>query len=190
MLSWIGEHEQIKIESSEYGNTSVSGRELAKWLDMAGNDWKRKKVSSPYELSPSITIHVNDETINEIRFFESEPTFAMIVYQDKFRYYIIPEEDYVSMKEIAGSGYPQVQSITFTEHENGNDAASVTTTDSKTIMRMAVLMQSGEEYRPSLFFDSSPYDIPPVAHMGMKPIERNHIFSVRGNKSIKAVFDS
>ncbi len=120
MLSWIGEHEQIKIESSEYGNTAVSGRELAKWLDIAENDWKRKNVSAPYELSPSMTIHVNDETINEIRFFESEPTLAMIVYQDKFRYYIIPEEDYVSMKEIAGSGYPQVQSITFTERENGN----------------------------------------------------------------------
>jgi beta-lactamase regulating signal transducer with metallopeptidase domain len=162
MLSWIGEHEQIKI-SSEYGDTAVSGRELAKWLDVAENDWKRKNVSSPYELSPSITIHVNDETINEIRFFESEPTLAMIVYQDKFRYYKIPEEDYVSMKEIAGSGYPQVQNITFTEHENGNDAASVTITDSKTIMQMAVLMQSGEKYNPSLFFDSTQNDTPPVS---------------------------
>ncbi|EHQ89048.1 DUF5301 domain-containing protein [Desulfosporosinus youngiae] len=162
MLSWIGEHEQIKIESSDYGNTFVAGRELGKWLDIAENDWKRKNVSSPYELSPSITIHVKDETINEIRFFESEPTLAMIVYQDKFRYYIIPEEDYVSMKEIAGSGYPQIRSIIFTEHENGNDAASVTITDSKAIMRMAVLMQSGEKYNPSLFFDSTQNDIPPV----------------------------
>lgn len=163
MLSWIGEHEQIKIESSDYGNTLVSGRELAKWLDIAENDWKRKNVPSPYELSPSITIHVNDETINEIRFFESEPTLAMIVYQDKFRYYKIPEADYVSIKEMAGSGYPQVQSITFTEHENGNDAASVTITDGKTIMRMAVLIQSGEKYNPSLFFDSTQNDIPPVS---------------------------
>lgn len=97
MLSWIGEHEQIKIESSEYGNTAVPGRELAKWLDVAENDWKSKKVSSSYKLSPSITIHVNDETINEIRFFESEPTLAMIVYQDKFRYYKIPEDDYLEI---------------------------------------------------------------------------------------------
>ena len=162
MLSWIGEHEQIKIESSEHGDTAVSGRELAKWLDVAENDWKRKNVSSPYELSPSITIHVNDETINEIRFFESEPTLAMIVYQDKFRYYKIPEEDYSAIVDITQLGYPNVKSITITEHENGNDAASVTITDSKTIMRMAVLIQSGEKYNPSLFFDSTQNDIPPV----------------------------
>lgn len=163
MLSIIGDQEQIEIKSTDYGNTFVSGIELAKWLDRAENDWKRKNVSSPYELSPSITIHVDDETGNEIRFFESEPTLAMTVFQDKFRCYKIPEEDYMSVEEIAGSGYPQVQSITFTEHENGNDAASVTITDSKTIMRMAVLMQSGEKYNPSLFFDSTQNDIPPVS---------------------------
>lgn len=163
MLSWIVEHEQIEIESSLHGNTFVSGRELAKWLDIAENDWKIKNISLPYELSPSITIHVNDETINEIRFFESEPTLAMIVYQNKFRYYKIPEVDYVSMKEIAESGYPKVQSITFTEHVNGTDAASVTITDSKTIMQMAILMQSGEKYKPSLFFDSTQNDTPPVS---------------------------
>jgi beta-lactamase regulating signal transducer with metallopeptidase domain len=112
MLSTIGEQEQIEIKSTDYGNTFVSGIELAKWLDIAENDWERKNVSSPYELSPSITINVNDETGNEIRFFESEPTLAMIVYKDKYRYYKIPEEDYASIKEIAGSGYPQVQSIT------------------------------------------------------------------------------
>lgn len=112
MLSTIGEQEQIEIKSIDYGNTFVSGIELAKWLDIAENDWKRKNFSSPYELSPSITINVNDETGNEIRFFESEPNLAMIVYKDKYRYYKIPEEDYASIKEIAGSGYPQVQSIT------------------------------------------------------------------------------
>lgn len=163
MLSLIVDQEQVKIESSEYGNTAVSGRELAKWLDTAENDWKIKNVSVPYELSPSITIHVNDETVNEIRFFESEPALAMTVFQDKFRYYKIPEEDYISVKEIAGSGYPQVQSITFTEHKIGNDAASITITDSKTIMRMAVIMQKGEKHRPSLFFDSTQNDTPPVS---------------------------
>ena len=162
MLSWIGEHEQIKIESSEYGDIAVSGRELAKWLDTAENDWKRKNVSSPYELSPSITIHVNDETINEIRFFESEPTLAMTLYQNEYRYYTIPKEDYSSVAAMAESGYPHVRSITFTEHEDGDDNASVTITDSKTIMRMAVLMQTGEKYSPSLFFDSTQNDIPPV----------------------------
>lgn len=124
MLTLIGDQEEIKIESSEYGYTAVSGRELAKWLDMAENNWKRKNIFSLYELSPSIIIHVNDDTINEIRFFEAEPNLAMIVYQDKFRYYKIPEEDYIFMKDMAGLGYPNVQSITFTEHENGNDAGN------------------------------------------------------------------
>ncbi|MCK9267759.1 MAG: DUF5301 domain-containing protein, partial [Alkaliphilus sp.] len=162
MLSTIGEQDRIEIKSTDYGNTFVSGIELAKWLDRVENDWKRKKVSSPYELSPSITIHVDDEAGNEIRFFESKPTLAMTLYQNKYRYYTIPKENYSAMVAMAGSGYPQVQNITFTEHENGNDNALVTITDEKTIMRMAVLLQKGEKYRPSLFFDSTQNDIPPV----------------------------
>ncbi|MDD2211653.1 MAG: DUF5301 domain-containing protein [Clostridia bacterium] len=163
MLSTIGEQEQIEIKSTDYGNTFVSGIELAKWLDIAENDWKRKNVSSPYELSPSITIHVDDETGNEIRFFESEPTLAMTLYQKEYRYYKIPEEDYSALAAMAEMGYPLVQSITFTEHENGSDNASITITDDKTIMRMAVLMQNGEKHRPSLFLDSTQNDIPPVS---------------------------
>ena len=161
MLSTIGDQEQIEIKSTDYENTFVSGVELAKWLDRAENDWKRKNFSSPYKFSPSITIHV--QVGNEIRFFESEPTLAMTIYQNEYRYYTIPEEDYSAMAAMAGSGYPHVRSITFTEHENGNDNASVIITDDKTIMRMAVLMQKGEKHRPSLFFDSTQNDIPPVS---------------------------
>ncbi len=163
MLSLIGEQEQIKIESSEYGDTTVSGSELAKWLDLAENDWKIKNISKPYELSPSIIIHVDDEARNEIRFFEEKPTLMMTVYKDEFRYYMIPEEDYVSMKEMAGSGYPQVQSISFIKYVNSNEVGSVKITDSKIIMQLAVLLQRGEKYRPSLLFDSTQNDNPPVA---------------------------
>ena len=42
MLSTIGDQEQIEIKSTDYENTFVSGVELAKWLDRAENDWKRK----------------------------------------------------------------------------------------------------------------------------------------------------
>lgn len=163
MLSTIGEQEKIKIESTDYGNAFVSGIELAKWLDVAENDWKRKIVSSPYELSPSMTIHVDDKTGNEIRFFKSKPTIAMTLYQNQYRYYKIPEEDYSALSAMAEMGYPLVQSITFTEHENGSDDTSVTISDHKTIMRMAVLMQNGEKYRSSLFLDSTQNDIPPVS---------------------------
>jgi beta-lactamase regulating signal transducer with metallopeptidase domain len=125
MLSLIGDQEQVKIVSTDYGNTSVSGRDLAMWLDVAGNNWKRINISSPYKFLPSITIHVNDETGNEIRFYESEPTLVMTLYQNEYQYYKIPEEDYTTMAAMVGAGYPHVQSTPFTEHEDGNDNASV-----------------------------------------------------------------
>ncbi|MFZ7131782.1 MAG: M56 family metallopeptidase [Eubacteriales bacterium] len=163
MLTQISEQEQVNVESFEYGNTYVSGVELVKWLDTAENDWKIKNISSPYELSPDIIIHVNDDTGNEIRFYESEPTLAMTLYQDEFRYYKIPEEDYLAVAAMAESAYPRVQSIKFTEYENGGDEATVTITDSNTIIRMAVLTQRGERYSPSLLFDSTQNDVPPVS---------------------------
>ena len=118
MLSKIADKEQIKIISSEYNETFVSGSELAKWLDEAENEWKQKSVLSPYELSPSIVIHIDDKAKNEIRFYEAESTLAMVLYQDEYRYYKIPEEDYLAVEAMSRLGYPQVQHITFTEYDN------------------------------------------------------------------------
>jgi hypothetical protein len=106
---------------------------------------------------------VNDDTGNEIRFYESEATLVMTLYQDEIRYYKIPEEDYLAVAAMAESAYPRIQSIKFIEHENGSDGATVTITDSNTIMRMAVLTQRGEKYNPSLLFDSTQNDVPPVS---------------------------
>ena len=160
ILSMIADQEQVKIISSDHNETFVSGTELAKWLDRAENNWKRKSVSSPYELSPSIVIHVNDDTKNEIRFYESEPTLAMVLYQNEYRYYKIPEEDYQGLAAITRLGYPHVQRITFTEYENYKKQTSVIMTDNHVIMQMAVLMQSGEKYRPSLFYEATMNDTP------------------------------
>ncbi|MHB1155023.1 MAG: DUF5301 domain-containing protein [Eubacteriales bacterium] len=187
MLVLLGEQDELKVESSEYGITYVWRVEFSKWLNIAKNDWKIKNVSSPYELSPDIIIHVNDETGNEIRLFESEPTLAMTLYQNEFQYYKIPAEDYLSLAAMAESGYPRVQSLTFTEHENGMDKLSVTITDSNTIMRMAVLMQRGEKYSPSLFFDSTQNDIPPVSEyiriemIGDETYHDYYLYSENGN---------
>ncbi len=187
MLSLLGEQDELKVESSVYGNTYVSGVEFSKWLDIAKNDWKIKKVSSPYELSPDIIIHVNDETGNEIRLYQSEPTLTMTLYQNEFRYYKIPAEDYLTIAAMAGSGYPRVQSLTFTEHENGMDNLSVTITNSNTIMRMAVLIQSGEKYNPSLLFDSTQNDSPPVSEyiriemIGDETYHDYYLYSKNGN---------
>ncbi|MGF7144852.1 beta-lactamase regulating signal transducer with metallopeptidase domain [Anaerotaenia torta] len=161
LLSLIGEQDQVKIESSKYGNTFISGREFARWLDTAENQWTIVKVVS-HELSPSIIIHVNDEVRNEIHFFTSDPAIAKVVYQDEYRYYKIPEEDYSAIAAMAELSYPNIQSITFTEQEGGNINEPVNITDSMAIMRMAVLMQSGGKYRPSLLFDSTQNDVPPV----------------------------
>lgn len=109
ILSVIADKEQVKITSSDYNETFVSGTELAKWLDEAENEWTRKNISSPYELSPSIVIHINDETKNEIRFYETEPTLVMVLYQDEYSYYRIPKEDYLAVAAIARLGYPSIQ---------------------------------------------------------------------------------
>jgi len=163
MITQISEQEQLNVESSESRDNYISGVEFAKWLDIAKNDWDIKNVLSAYELSPDVIIHVNDDTGNEIHFYASEPTLAMTLYQDEFRYYKIPEEDYLMVEAMVESAYPHVQRITFIEHENGADKAVVTITDSDTIMRMAVLMQRGEKYKSSLLFDSTQNDEPPVS---------------------------
>lgn len=175
MLSTIAEQEQIIIESVEYGESAVSGTEFAKWLDIAENRWKRIRRNIPNELTPSITVHVNVETGNEIRFFESE-TYVMTVYQDEFRYYKMPEQDYQSIRQMAASGIPHVQQITVTNRENGEDINKITTEDEKIIMRMAVLMQQGERYKPSLFFDSTLNDEPPVSDYLKVEMTGEHVY--------------
>jgi beta-lactamase regulating signal transducer with metallopeptidase domain len=126
MLSSIGDQEEVEIVSTKYGNTTVSGKALANWLNVAQNNWKRTNISSPYELTPSITIHVNDETGNEIRFYESESNFVMILYQNEYQYYEIPEEDYMTMVAMVRAGYNHIQNTPLTaEHEDDNDNVSV-----------------------------------------------------------------
>lgn len=187
MLSAIAEQEQIIIESIEYGESAVSGTEFAKWLDIAENRWKRKRRNIPNELTPSIIVHVSAETGNEIRFFESE-TYVMTVYQDEFRYYKIPEQDYQSIRQMAASGIPHVQQITVTNHVNGQDTNKIITEDEKIIMRMAVLMQQGERYKPSLFFNSTLNDVPPVSDYLKVEMNGEHVYHryylyIQDNKS-------
>lgn len=139
----------------------VSGVELGKWLDRAANDWKEKKFSSSYELTPSITIQVNGD--NEIHFFEAEPTLAMIQSGEQYRYYAIPEEDFRVIQKLTLLAYPKIQSVTMSEWKKGEEVTSVTSTDS-TILEMAVHLAQEEENPSFLWRYTSVNDVPATAN--------------------------
>ncbi|MEA5021630.1 hypothetical protein SDC9_09884 [bioreactor metagenome] len=139
----------------------VSGVELGKWLDRAANDWKEKKFSSSYELTPSITIQVNGD--NEIHFFEAEPTLAMIQSGEQYRYYAIPEEDFRVIQKLTPLAYPKIQSVTMSEWKKGEEVTSVTSTDS-TILEMAVHLAQEEENPSFLWRYTSVNDVPATAN--------------------------
>ncbi|TWH56785.1 beta-lactamase regulating signal transducer with metallopeptidase domain [Desulfitobacterium sp. LBE] len=139
----------------------VSGVELGKWLDRAANDWKEKKFSSSYELTPSITIQVNGD--NEIHFFEAEPTLAMIQSGEQYRYYAIPEEDFRVIQKLTLLAYPKIQSVTMSEWKKGEEVTSVTSTDS-TILEMAVHLAQEEENPSFLWRYTSVNDVSATAN--------------------------
>ncbi|HHY25324.1 MAG TPA: M56 family metallopeptidase, partial [Desulfitobacterium dehalogenans] len=127
--------------------TTVSSVELGKWLSSAADDWKKKEVPTPFDLTPSITIHVNAD--NEIRFFDEEPTLAMIQSGDHYRYYAIPKQDFQVIQKIALLAYPKIQSLTMSKWEKGEEVASVTSIDSP-ILEMVVHLAQEEENSPFL----------------------------------------
>lgn len=76
------------------GTSLVSGDEFGKLLDLSSNNWQEKKFTSPYELSPDLTIYINIGSRHEVRFYESEPGLAMVLFDGKYRYYKIPVDLY------------------------------------------------------------------------------------------------
>ncbi|MGI1658464.1 MAG: DUF5301 domain-containing protein [Desulfitobacterium sp.] len=175
--------EGVQIDEAGYPYPIVvSGVELGKWLYSATDEWKGKKVSSPYELTPSLSIKVNED--NEIRFFAAEPTLAMIQSGDQYRHYAIPKEDFRVIQEVALLGYPKMQSLTITEWKKGEPATPVTITDSS-IMEMAVLLAQGEENFLAMKY-SSVNDTPIVDEyirvdlLGQEPSQTYYIYTKDG----------
>ncbi|SHN75796.1 DUF5301 domain-containing protein [Desulfitobacterium chlororespirans] len=161
LASLLVQREGAQINEAGYPSPIiVSSVELGKWLDKAANDWKEKKFSFSYELTPSITIQVNGD--NEIHFFEAEPTLAMIQSGEQYRYYAIPKEDFQVIQKLSLLGYPKIQSVTMSKWEKGEEVASVTSTDS-TILEMAVHLAQEEKYSPFLFRYTSVNDTPTVS---------------------------
>ena len=161
LASLLVQGEGVQIDEAGYPYPIiVSGVELGKWLDRAANDWKEKNLSSAYELTPAITIRVNEE--NRIHFFDAEPTLAMIQSGEQYRYYAIPKEDFRVIQKLSLLGYPKIQSLTMSKWEKGEEVASVTSTDS-TILEMAVHLAQEEKYSPFLFRYTSVNDTPTVS---------------------------
>jgi len=72
----------------------VSGSEFGNLLYHSSNNWQEKKAASPYELSPDLTVYINIGSYHEVRFYESEPELAMVLFDGKYRYYKIPIDTY------------------------------------------------------------------------------------------------
>lgn len=68
----------------------VLGEKFGTLLDLSSNNWQEKKAASPYELSPDLTVYINIGSRHEVRFYESEPGLAMVLFDGKYRYYKIP----------------------------------------------------------------------------------------------------
>ncbi|MBF4692407.1 M56 family metallopeptidase [Fusibacter ferrireducens] len=101
LITSVYEQEKIKIDAVEYGGyTRISGTEVANWINET--HWNVKKVKSPLELIPSYSLMnlMDSDKRSEIRLYESDPTLAMILYEDQWRYYEIEEADYDAMKSL------------------------------------------------------------------------------------------
>lgn len=102
--------ESLMIRFHGRGASIISGVEFSNWLQGRSNNWKEKKVSSPLELTPTLSIYINQRDGHEVRFYESEP-LAMILDDGNYRYYTIPKEDYDEiyfMWAIRSYGLPDV----------------------------------------------------------------------------------
>jgi beta-lactamase regulating signal transducer with metallopeptidase domain len=94
LLSVIADQEKIKVTSSEYGETYLSGIVLANWLDNAENDWQKHQNPPSTEAEASVVINIDEDHDRQITFFNSEPSLVKVVSGKENRYYSIQEEDY------------------------------------------------------------------------------------------------
>lgn len=103
IVAGITQKEQLIIADEEGAGSLVSRTQLFKALEFKG--WQEKEVSSPYELSPSMTLYINNEEEYKICFYESEPELAMFLHGDKYRYFTIPKGnyDYLDLMRMASS---------------------------------------------------------------------------------------
>ncbi|MDO0824634.1 DUF5301 domain-containing protein [Desulfosporosinus nitroreducens] len=96
--------DQLIIRVHGQGASLITGEEFGEWLAGASGGWTEKLVSSPYELSPTLTVYVNDGTEGyRLHFYDSEKGLAMLSGDGDFRYYTIPPQQYEQVYSLWGS---------------------------------------------------------------------------------------
>jgi len=87
--------DQLIIRVHGRGGTLITGEEFGKWLSGASVGWTEKQVSSPYELSPTLTVYINHGLEPcRLNFFDSEKGLAMLTGNGSSRYYTISLQQY------------------------------------------------------------------------------------------------
>ncbi|MDF2613611.1 MAG: antirepressor regulating drug resistance protein [Clostridia bacterium] len=85
---------QLMIRVPGAGATLTSGSQFGEIIGSAADNWRETRVSSASKLLPSLTIYINLATNYKVHFYESEPELAAIVYDEKSRWYKIPQDTY------------------------------------------------------------------------------------------------
>ena len=88
------QEETLMIREHGRGASIISGNEFGQWLYKTADHWQEKKGSSPFELTPTLSVYINNGLGHEVRFFKAEPGLAMILYDGHARYFTIPKETY------------------------------------------------------------------------------------------------
>ncbi|EGW40933.1 DUF5301 domain-containing protein [Desulfosporosinus sp. OT] len=96
--------DQLIIRVHGQGASLITGEEFGEWLTGVSGGWTEKQVSSPYELSPGLTVYVNDGPEGyRLNFYDSEKGLAMLSGDGDFRYYIISPQQYEQIYGLWGS---------------------------------------------------------------------------------------
>ncbi|AOT69295.1 M56 family metallopeptidase [Geosporobacter ferrireducens] len=98
-LSFLNAETEKNIAiSSIYGEFQLAGNQISHLFDFT--KWKIKNVPSLDERPTYIRIKAPFDGNFEIRFYDSEPSIAMVIREEEHRYYKIPESDFESIYKL------------------------------------------------------------------------------------------
>lgn len=102
-LDAIAYQREEPIKIAEYNRQVyqyLSGASIGKWIE--DTTWTKKNVSSIYELSPTYVIEniQGDDVRSQIILYENEPTLAMILYDNDWRYYNMDDTAYIRFESM------------------------------------------------------------------------------------------
>ncbi|MEA1961306.1 MAG: M56 family metallopeptidase [Bacillota bacterium] len=89
---------KITADSSVFGECHLDAKQVTYLLDNI--TWKVKNISSPYELSPYLSLKIPAGARCELRFYDTEPTLAMVLCDKDYRYYKISQSDFESIDKL------------------------------------------------------------------------------------------